>query len=158
MDFTNTSIRDHDYHESINNIDRYYSRSDQYSTSPKRVATHRGWTENRGMTQCFRKDTKLNAVLLSNVHLQKQLATTDKCASRHEARDSKTVCGDMMVRTIKRHREGNCKTERMQMSHEFPSASNHFTHCWAYTQHSRRRNSLVDNTVNSFTFNLYTRF
>ena len=61
------------------------------------------------MTQCFRKDTKLNAVLLSNVQLQKQLEPTDKCASCHEARDSKTVCGDMVVPTIKRHREGNYK-------------------------------------------------
>ena len=109
MDFKNNPIRDHDHHESIINIDRYYFRSDQQSTCPKRVATHRGWTENRRMTQCFRKDTKLNAVLLSNVQLQKQLEQTDKCASCDEARDSKTVYGDMMVPTIKRHREGNYK-------------------------------------------------
>ena len=29
VDFTNNTIRDHDYHESINKIDRYYSRSDK---------------------------------------------------------------------------------------------------------------------------------
>ena len=97
-------------------------------------------------------------MLLSHVQLQKQLEPTDKCASCHEARDSKTVCGDMMVPTIKRQRKTNYKTERMQISHEFWSASNHFTHCWADTQNSRRQNSLVDNTVNSFTFNLYTEF
>ena len=55
------------------------------------------------------RHTKLNAVLLSNVQLQKQLEPTDKCASFHEARDNKTVCGDMMVPTIKRHKEGNYK-------------------------------------------------
>ena len=104
VDFTNNSIRDHDCHESTNNIDRYYSRSDQKSTSLKRVATHRGWTENRRMTQCFRMDTKLITVLL-----QKQLESTDKCASCHEVRDIKTVCGDMMVPTIKRYRNGNYK-------------------------------------------------
>ena len=43
------------------------------------------------------------------------------------------------------------QTERMQISREFPSASNDFTHCWADTQNSLRQNSLVDNTVNSFT-------
>ena len=48
-------------------------------------------------------------LLPSNVQLQKKLEPTDKCASCHEARDSKTVCGDMMVPTIKRHREVNCK-------------------------------------------------
>ena len=61
------------------------------------------------MTQCFRKDTKLNAVLLSDVQLQKQLEPTDECASCHEERDNKTVCEDMMVPTIKRHKEGNYK-------------------------------------------------
>ena len=96
---------------------------------------------NRMMTQCYRKDTKL-----SHVQLQKQLEPTDKCASCHEACDSKTVCGDMMVPTIKRQR-GKLQTERMQISHGFPSASNHFTHCWADTQNSRRQNSLVDSTV-----------
>ena len=157
MDFTNNSKRDHKNHESINNIDRWYSKSNQYPTSQQRVATHRGWTENGWMTQCFCKDSKLNAVLLSDVQSQKQLEPTDKCASCHKVRNSKTVCGDMMLPTIKRqNRKGNCKMERMQISHEFPRASNHFTYCWADTQHSRRQNSLVDNTANPFTFNLYT--
>ena len=80
---------------------------------------------------------KPNAVLLSNVRSQKQLEPTDKCASCHEARDNKTVCGDMMVPTIKRHREGKLQTKRIQISHDFPSASNHFTHCWAGTQNPR---------------------
>ena len=53
---------------------------------------------------------------------------------------------------------GKLQTKRIQISQEFPSASNHFTHCWADTQHfTETKNSLVDNTVNSFTFNLYTR-
>ena len=50
------------------------------------------------MTQCFRKDTKLNAVLLSDVQSQKQLepntvqvtheiSTRQNCASCHEARN-----------------------------------------------------------------------
>ena len=91
---------------------------------------------------------RLNAVLLSNVELQKQLEPTDKCASCHEARDNKTVCGDKMVPTVKRHRRGKLQTERIQISHEFPSASNHFTHSWADIQNPRIQNSLVDNTVN----------
>ena len=90
-----------DYHESINNVDLYYSRGEQQSTSSRRVATHRGWTENRRMTQCFRKDTKLNAVLLSDVQSQKQLepntvqvtreiSTRQNCASCHEAHNYHT--------------------------------------------------------------------
>ena len=94
------------------------------------------------MTQCFRKDTKLNVVLLSNVQLQKQLEPTDKRASRHEARQQNSV----RRHDGSNHQEtqrGKLQTERMQISHEFPSASNHFTHCWADTQNSRRQKLAV---------------
>ena len=74
-------------------------------------------------------------MLLSNVQLQKQLEPTDKCASCHEARDNKTECEDMMVSNHQETQRGKLQTERIQISHEFPSASNNFTHCWADTQH-----------------------
>ena len=86
---------------------------------------------------------------------QKQLEPTDKCASFHDARNNETACRDMMVPQPTRDTKGKLQTERMQISHEFPNASNHSTHCWAHAQNPRRQNSLVDKTANSFTFNLY---